>query len=91
MKRTLPLKEIGYFTLDSTKNSSLYSGNVASHTDVVLPIACHNSSAICGANGANIIVNGSKIARLWHLADANSFAQIMNADTEVLKEKFSIS
>src|ERR1035437_3513075 len=91
MKRTLPLNDIGYFTIDSFRYSSLQTGKTASHTDSVLPSVRYNSSATWGAKGASKITRGSSMDFLLHFNVYSSFTQIINADTDVLYEKFSIS
>ena len=44
-----------------------------------------------GANGANKVISGSKMARLLHFKLVNSFTQIMKALMDVLYEKCSMS
>ena len=55
------------------------------------PNFSHNSSAICGAKGEINIVKDSKTSRLLHFWAESSFTQIINAEIDVLKLKFSIS
>ena len=44
-----------------------------------------------GAYGEIITANGARILRLLHFNFCNSFTAIIKDDTEVLKEKFSMS
>src|SRR5690606_8419210 len=66
-------------------------GNGAIEIDSVCPSFSHNSSAMCGAYGDIKINRGSNMSFEVHFWAVNSFTAIIKVDTEVLKEKFSIS
>ena len=79
--------------LEVTNLSALSSslGNCSNSIEALFPSKFHTSSQICGAYGDIITAKGCKILRLLHFNFCNSFTAIIKDDTEVLKEKFSMS
>ena len=59
--------------------------------DSLFPNLLHTSSHMCGANGDNKTVRVLIISALLHFKEVSSLTHIMNALTDVLKEKLLIS
>ena len=58
---------------------------------VVLPSACHNSSAICGANGVSNTKSDCNTCRLRQRCEVSSFTHIIKAATEALtKDSYEV-
>mgnify|MGYP003315296748 CR=1 FL=1 len=67
------------------------NGNFLYDIEVLLPNNDHNSSQICGAKGESNIHKLDKISLDLQPNEDNSLIQIINALTDVLNEKFSMS